>query len=96
MPERPLSTKPNRRLMRFGTMAEKQRGKGSDKPQKDKKPSTRFSAEGYRELAAEATLHRERRFEEMGFPPEGPSLGDEEDETPPLPEPLPAEREEAP
>lgn len=79
-------------------MAEKKRGTGSDTPQKtkDRTPSTKFNPEAYRELSADATVERERRFEEMGFPPEGPSLGDEEDETSPLPLPLPAEREEAP
>lgn len=79
-------------------MAAKKREKNSDKPRnaKERTPSTKFNAEAYRQLSADETVKRERRFEEMGFPPEGPSLGDEEDEVAPFPLPLPADREEVP
>lgn len=53
--------------------------------------TTQFSARGYRELSAARTEEREREFSALGFPPHGPSLGDE-DEIPTVPQPIPSER----
>lgn len=64
----------------------------SKTPRRRPSAQTKFSRQHYRELGSEKTLLRERDFDVRGFPATGPSLGEEDMETPSIPEPLPSER----
>lgn len=80
-------------------MAAKRKGARPKQPRRGPQPApseTKFSSEHYRELGADQTEDREREFGARGFPAHGPSLGEEEEATPAVPEPIPSERREIP